>query len=141
MSSNNKNLLPGILTPLTTLPVHSVKTLLISWQKGEKYFARKLTDYDPASNNGNWQWIASTGADSQPFFRIFNPWEQGKKFDPMCKYIKKWIPELENVNYKDIHKWNIKCDNYIGRINYIKPICDYKIQKEIALKMYKNIFN
>lgn len=55
-----------------------VKTLLISWQEGEKYFATQLTDYDPASNNGNWQWIASTGADSQPFFRIFNPWEQAR---------------------------------------------------------------
>ena len=52
-------------------------------------------DYDPASNNGNWQWVASTGADSQPYFRIFNPWTQSEKFDKDCSYIKKWIPELK----------------------------------------------
>jgi len=64
------------------------KTLLIDWREGEKYFASKLTDYDPASNNGNWQWVASTGADSQPYFRIFNPWEQTKEWDTDCEYIK-----------------------------------------------------
>jgi deoxyribodipyrimidine photo-lyase len=62
-------------------------------------------DYDVASNNGNWQWIASTGADSQPFFRIFNPTEQGKTVDPNCEYIKKWIPELNDVEPNIIHNW------------------------------------
>jgi deoxyribodipyrimidine photo-lyase len=116
-----------------------VKTLLISWQHGEKYFSEKLTDYDPASNNGNWQWIASTGADSQPFFRIFNPMEQGKKMDPDCKYIKTWIPELRNVSEKIIHNWDEKWKEN-KNVGYAKPICNYKIQKELALKMYSSVF-
>ena len=116
-----------------------IKTLLISWEKGEQYFASKLTDYDPASNNGNWQWTASTGADSQPFFRIFNPMEQGKHYDPECVYIKTWIPELKDVPVKDILKWDTEWLNY-KESGYFKPICDYKEQKEVALKMYKAIF-
>ena len=66
-----------------------IKTLLINWQHGEKYFANKLVDYDPASNNGNWQWTAGSGADSQPYFRIFNQWAQSKEYDPDALYIKK----------------------------------------------------
>ncbi len=116
-----------------------VKTLLINWQKGEAFFAKMLTDYDPASNNGNWQWCASTGADSQPFFRIFNPWEQGKNFDPECEYIKKWVPELKDVPVKDILNWDTEWQKY-KEIKYGKPICDYKIQKELALKMYKALY-
>ena len=115
-----------------------IKTLLINWQKGEEYFATKLTDYDPASNNGNWQWVASTGADSQPYFRIFNPWTQQKDYDPDCEFIKYWIPELENVPPKDIHKWNEKCEKYIEEgVNYFIPIVDYKEKREEALDMYK----
>jgi deoxyribodipyrimidine photo-lyase len=82
-----------------------VKDLLINWQWGEKYFARHLIDYDPAVNNGNWQWAASTGCDAQPYFRIFNPWSQGKKFDAECTYIKKWVPELASLAPKVIHTW------------------------------------
>jgi deoxyribodipyrimidine photo-lyase len=123
-----------------------VKTLLISWEHGEKYFAKKLTDYDPASNNGNWQWIASTGADSQPFFRIFNPWEQAKNFDPNAEYIKKWVPELRDVPVKDIMNWG---DESLSRtpstsaekIKYPKPIVDYSKQKKLALKMYNSVFH
>ena len=92
-----------------------IKTLLIDWQKGEKYFAQKLTDYDPASNNGNWQWVASTGADSQPYFRIFNPWSQSKTHDSDCEYIKKWIPELEGIPNKSIHQWDKDCEKYITK--------------------------
>ena len=118
-----------------------VKTLLISWEYGEKYFAKQLTDYDPASNNGNWQWIASTGADSQPFFRIFNPWEQAKKYDPEAEFIKKWIPELKNVPVKDIMNWE-EAEKYpiYKTLDYPKPIVDYKKQKELALKMYSKVF-
>lgn len=82
-----------------------VKDLLIDWQWGEQYFAQKLTDYDPAVNNGNWQWCASTGCDAQPYFRIFNPWLQQKKYDSECVYIKKWIPELRDYENKIIHTW------------------------------------
>lgn len=81
-----------------------VKDLHIDWRWGEKYFATKLVDYDPAVNNGNWQWAASTGCDAQPYFRIFNPWLQQKRFDPECIYIKKWLPELNDLPNKEIHK-------------------------------------
>lgn len=112
-----------------------VKTLQTNWQWGEKYFATKLCDYDPAVNNGNWQWVASTGADSQPYFRIFNPWTQGKRYDPDCKYIKKWIPELRDVPASDIHKWYSTHDEYDV---YTAPIVDYVKQRKVVLAMYNN---
>jgi deoxyribodipyrimidine photo-lyase len=116
-----------------------VKTLLISWEKGEKYFAQHLIDYDPASNNGNWQWIAGSGADSQPYFRIFNPWEQGKNYDSNCEYIKRWIPELRDVPNTDILNWENTYFQY-KNIKYPKPIVNYKTQKELALQMYSKVF-
>ncbi|MEP6465089.1 MAG: deoxyribodipyrimidine photo-lyase, partial [Parafilimonas sp.] len=75
------------------------KHLLIDWRWGEAYFAKKLLDYDYAPNNGGWQWSASTGCDAMPYFRIFNPTLQAKKFDKDLKYIKQWIPELDSFNY------------------------------------------
>lgn len=83
-----------------------VKDLQIDWRWGEKYFAQKLIDYDPFVNNGNWQWVASTGCDVQPYFRVFNPWRQQERFDPDCKYIKKWIPELKDLSPAEIHQWS-----------------------------------
>jgi deoxyribodipyrimidine photo-lyase len=115
-----------------------IKTLLIDWEDGEKYFSQHLTDYDPASNNGNWQWVASTGADSQPYFRIFNPWSQSDKHDPDAEYIKKWIPELQDVPSNAIHKWDEEWKNYTN-IKYPKPIVDYEAQREKALDMYKKV--
>jgi deoxyribodipyrimidine photo-lyase len=114
------------------------KTLLVDWQKGEKYFATQLVDYDPASNNGNWQWVASTGADSQPYFRIFNPWSQSKEHDPDATYIKKWVPELADVPNKCIHTWN-ECATEWKKTGYPVPIVDYKVQRVRALKMYQAI--
>jgi len=113
-----------------------IKILLIDWQKGEKYFAQRLIDYDPAVNNGNWQWSASTGADSQPFFRIFNPWLQSEKFDADCTYIKKWLPELENVANEDIHQW-YKLYKKNKFVDYPAPIVDYKKQRDKAILLYK----
>ncbi len=75
------------------------KHLLIDWKWGEAYFADKLLDFDFASNNGGWQWAAGTGCDAAPYFRVFNPYLQTKKFDPDLKYIRKWVPELETLNY------------------------------------------
>jgi len=80
-----------------------VKDLRIDWQWGERYFAQKLVDYDPAVNNGNWQWIAATGYCTMPYFRIFNPWTQQKKYDPNCIYIKQWVTELREIEPKKIH--------------------------------------
>lgn len=111
-----------------------VKTLLLDWRLGEKYFAQRLTDYDPASNNGNWQGISSTGVDMKPYFRTMNPWIQSKKFDKNCEYIKKWIPELKDVSVKDIHNW-YSCYNKYN--TYVAPIADYKETKEKMMQMYK----
>jgi len=110
------------------------KDLHIDWRWGEKYFATQLVDYDPAVNNGNWQWAASTGCDAQPYFRIFNPWLQQKKFDPACTYIKTWVPELADVNKKTIHNW-FKNDAIIN--GYPRPIIDHAIESRIAKEMYR----
>ncbi len=80
------------------------KDLRIDWRLGEQFFAQQLIDYDPAVNNGNWQWAASTGCDAQPYFRIFNPWIQQKKFDPDGSYIYRWIPELRTLKPKQLHQ-------------------------------------
>jgi deoxyribodipyrimidine photo-lyase len=109
-----------------------VKDLHIDWRWGERFFAKMLVDYDPAVNNGNWQWVASTGCDSQPYFRIFNPWMQQRKFDPKCIYIKKWIPELKRVSVKEIHNWQ-------GSKVYVTPIIDHKIESEKAKKYFRKV--
>ncbi|ATZ80811.1 deoxyribodipyrimidine photo-lyase [Bodo saltans virus] len=116
-----------------------IKILHIDWRLGEKYFATQLVDYDPANNNGGWSWNHG-GVDSQPYFRWFSPITQAKNFDPDCIYIKKWIPELKNVDNKDILNWNIKYVNY-DNINYPKPIIN-DIGKEIKITMnyYAKIF-
>jgi len=95
------------------------KDLLIDWRWGEQYFARKLLDYEMASNVGGWQWAAGSGTDAAPYFRIFNPESQTKKFDPDLKYIKKWVPE-----YTDFSK-------------YPKPIIDHAFARERCLKAFK----
>ncbi len=94
------------------------KHLLIDWRWGEAYFAKKLLDYDYAPNNGGWQWSASTGCDAMPYFRIFNPTEQTKKFDKDLKYIRKWIPELDSFDYP-------------------KPIIEHTFARQRALDAYK----
>ena len=113
-----------------------VKNLLIDWRKGEEYFAKSLVDYDPSSNNGGWQWCASTGTDSQPYFRIFSPTLQMKRFDKNCEYIKLWIPELRDVPNKIILNWEQK---QLPNINYPKPIIDTKITAALFIKTFKEI--
>ena len=112
--------------------------MFISWQHGEKYFAQTLIDYDPSNNNGNWQWSAGCGADNQPYFRIFNPWIQSKKFDNKCHYIKKWIPELQKVLCDDIHNWYLSYSKYN---TYIPPICDYYEQKTKFIQYMKHHYS
>jgi len=114
-----------------------VKTLLIDWRKGEKYFAQQLTDYDLASNNANWQGISGTGVDMKPYFRDMNPWIQAAKFDKNAEFIKKWVPELANVEPRDIHRWNTMfLDPKYKEIKYPKPMVDYDDQKRRMLDMY-----
>jgi deoxyribodipyrimidine photo-lyase len=79
------------------------KDLGIDWRRGERYFAEKLNDYDLASNNGGWQWAASTGCDAQPYFRIFNPVSQSEKFDADGKFIRRYLPALANLPVKALH--------------------------------------
>jgi len=110
------------------------KDLHINWKEGERYFAQKLVDYDIAVNNGNWQWAASTGCDAQPYFRIFNPWLQQKRFDKDCLYIKKWIPELNDLTNKEIHHL---FENDVKVKDYPQPVVNHKIEKEVALELYK----
>jgi len=99
------------------------KDLLIDWRWGERYFARKLLDYEMASNVGGWQWSAGGGTDAAPYFRIFNPDSQVKKFDPDLKYIKKWVPE-----YADFSK-------------YPQPIIDHAFARDRCLKVFKEALN
>ncbi|WP_462172054.1 deoxyribodipyrimidine photo-lyase [Pseudoalteromonas xiamenensis] len=112
------------------------KHLLIDWRWGEHYFMRHLIDGDLASNNGGWQWAASTGCDAQPYFRIFNPITQSEKFDPKGDFIRKYIPELHAVPDKYIHFPH----DYLALmkdIDYPKPIVDHKAARERALLAFK----
>ena len=111
-----------------------VKDLHISWRWGERYFAQHLVDYDPCVNNGNWQWAASTGCDAQPYFRIFNPWLQQQKFDPDCRYIYHWIPELKTWSPKTIHQWN----KTHTPCNYPAPIIDHGCESQITKVRFKD---
>ncbi len=117
------------------------KLLMWHWEEGEKYFSNKLIDIDVSVNLGNWEWSAGSGADSQPYFRIFNPWSQSQKYDPDAKYIKKWIPELKNVDPNHIHNWDEYCDDEeYENIKYPKPIIDYEKARENAIKKFKKAF-
>lgn len=98
------------------------KHLLIDWRWGEAYFAEKLHDYEMASNVGNWQWVAGSGVDASPYFRIFNPTTQIKKFDNDLRYIKKWVPDFQEITYAS-------------------PIVDHKMARERCLNTYKAALN
>lgn len=107
----------------------------IDWRKGEKYFAQKLVDYDPSSNNGNWQFSAQVGIDRVPYLRIYNPFKQSKDVDKDCIYIKEWVEELQDVENKAIHNWDRYCDEY--DINYPCPIVNLTDSMKNAKKRYK----
>jgi deoxyribodipyrimidine photo-lyase len=112
-----------------------VKDLHIDWREGERYFASRLEDYDPCVNNGNWQWIASTGCDAAPYFRIFNPWLQQKRYDPDAVYVKRWVPELAGASPEFIHR----LDRFEGRRpgGYPAPIVDHAAESIRALATYR----
>jgi len=115
-----------------------IKNLQIDWREGEKYFAQNLSDYDPLVNQGNWQWVAGTGADSQPYFRIFNPMTQSSKFDKEAIYIKKWLPNLKDVPAKHLHDWiKFHLEHDLKKIKYYEPMIDYKKSRDVTLEMYK----
>lgn len=120
-----------------------VKDLLIDWRWGERYFMEKLVDGDLAANNGGWQWAAGTGTDAAPYFRIFNPVSQSKKFDAAGEYIRKWVPELSKLGNKEIHApWEIKPleQKMYGVVidrDYPAPIVNHKMARERTLAAYK----
>lgn len=113
-----------------------VKDLLIDWRWGEKYFMQQLVDGDPAANNGGWQWAAGTGTDAAPYFRIFNPVAQGKKFDPTGLYVRRWLPELANVPNAYLHEpWTRGSGVHLGK-TYPRPIVDHQHARQRTLAAY-----
>jgi deoxyribodipyrimidine photo-lyase len=121
------------------------KDLFINWKKGEKYFAENLIDLDFASNNGGWQWSASTGCDAQPYFRIFNPYLQSEKFDKYGDYIRKYVPELKDVPPKYIHKPDEMTSDLQKRYSviigkdYPLPIVEHSKAKDYVIYNFKSI--
>lgn len=114
---------------------YATKNLLIPWKRCEAYFASKLLDYEASSNVGSWQWAASTGADSVPYFRIFNPYTQSKKFDKEGKYIKKMLPKLKEVEAKYLHIEEAIVNN--TSVKYQKPNISIAFSRKRALDFYK----
>jgi deoxyribodipyrimidine photo-lyase len=122
-----------------------VKDLLVDWRWGERHFMHHLVDGDPAANNGGWQWTAGTGTDAAPYFRIFNPVLQGKRFDPRGAYVRRWVPELVRVPDRFIHEpWKMSRDAQeavgclIGR-DYSAPIVDHAWARQRALAAYAEV--
>ena len=114
-----------------------VKDLLIDWRKGEKYFMSRLVDGNLAANNGGWQWSASTGTDAAPWFRIFNPVLQGKKFDPEGHFVRAWIPELDKVPDRDIHAPHAWAEKHGEKLGYPVPIVDHQRAREATLDAFR----
>jgi len=120
-----------------------IKHLLIDWRRGEEWFWDTLLDADPASNAASWQWVAGSGADASPYFRIFNPFTQGEKFDPNGEYVRKYVPELKFMSNKFIHRPWAAPDSVLKDAGvslgktYPNPIVDHKKARERALTAYK----
>ncbi len=114
-----------------------VKDLHVEWQHGAEFFERHLTDFDPASNSHGWQWTAGCGTDASPYYRIFNPILQGKKFDPTGNYVRKWVPELQHVQGDLVHEpWNL-IDGYVN--GYPERIVDHDQERAESLQRLEEI--
>jgi len=112
------------------------KDLFVDWRWGERHFMRHLIDGDLASNNGGWQWSASTGTDAAPYFRIFNPTSQSKKFDLNGEFIRRYVPELRDVPKSEIHDPSPETRAATG---YPEPICDHKVAREHAIEAFSGV--
>jgi deoxyribodipyrimidine photo-lyase len=112
------------------------KDLLVDWRRGEAHFARLLVDADAASNNGGWQWAASTGTDAQPYFRIFNPTRQSERFDPEGEFIRRFVPELEGLDRGAIHDPSA---SPLLAAGYPAPIVSHAERREEALRRFGRI--
>ncbi|WP_093397718.1 deoxyribodipyrimidine photo-lyase [Halopseudomonas xinjiangensis] len=111
------------------------KNLLINWQEGERWFMRHLIDGDLAANNGGWQWSASTGTDSAPYFRVFNPATQAQKFDPDGSFIREWVPELSSLSPREIHQ--PLSPARLAELGYPQPIVDLKASRQRAIAAFR----
>lgn len=117
------------------------KDLLIDWRYGEKYFMKKLIDGDFSSNNGGWQWSASTGTDSQPYFRIFNPKSQSERFDPSGEFIRKWVPELKSLPTETLHEPIAKLNAAkLKGIGYCEPMVDHAKARIRTIEAFKKVY-
>ncbi|WP_336327944.1 cryptochrome/photolyase family protein [Halovenus sp. HT40] len=115
------------------------KDLLIDWREGYDWFREQLVDHDTANDNGGWQWAASTGTDAQPYFRVFNPMTQGERYDPDAEYIKRYVPELEDVPAETIHSWH-ELDIGTRKMHaseYPAPVVDHSERREEAIAMFE----
>jgi deoxyribodipyrimidine photo-lyase len=115
------------------------KDLFIDWRWGEQHFMKHLVDGDLASNNGGWQWSASTGTDAVPYFRIFNPWSQSKRFDPDGEFIRRWVPELGGVDRQVLHDPALLACERCAGLPYPEPICDHAAARRSAVAAFKNL--
>ncbi len=115
------------------------KDLRLDWRLGEQFFMEHLIDGDLASNNGGWQWAASTGTDAAPYFRMFNPVSQSEKFDPDGEFLREWLPELREVDDKTIHNPSASDTLFYDESVYPKPIVDHKRAREATLTAFKRL--
>lgn len=124
-----------------------IKHLLVDWREGEQWFWDTLVDADAASNAANWQWVAGSGADASPYFRIFNPILQGKKFDPDGAYVRLYVPELDGLPDKLIHEpWLAREDGFSKALagnaaSYPAPAVDHRKARRRALQEYEDMKN
>ena len=122
-----------------------IKDLMIDWRKGEEWFWDTLVDADPANNAASWQWVAGSGADASPFFRIFNPLLQGEKFDPGGEYVRRYLPELDKLDDKYIHRPFAAPEDVLQKAGvvlgetYPRPLVDHFEARDRALAAYKNV--
>jgi len=118
-----------------------IKNLLVPWQHGERWFRDTLVDADVASNAMGWQWAAGSGADAAPFFRVFNPVLQGEKFDQEGAYVRRWVPELQSVPQKFVHKpWELPPIERAA-LDYPEPLVDLKLSRQKALDAFAEMKN
>ena len=120
-----------------------IKDLMIDWRRGEEWFRDTLLDADPANNAANWQWVAGSGADASPFFRIFNPTLQGEKFDPEGDYVRRYVPELDGLEKRYIHRPFEAPEELLRKAGirlgetYPRPVVDHALARRRALAAYK----
>jgi deoxyribodipyrimidine photo-lyase len=115
------------------------KNLLIDWRRGERHFMRHLVDGDLANNNGGWQWCASTGTDAAPYFRVFNPYAQSRRFDPAGEFIRRWVPELSGLEGDAVHDPSALPPARRARLDYPDPVVDVATSRQRAIAEFRRI--